>query len=161
PLRVPTGYHIGVTPDGRKLFTSISSNHGWLAHGAGESVVRWWDAATGKELLTKPAHEDRVEALCFTPDGRFLLSAANDAIGRMWDSARGRSLPRLPEHYRLALALVSAHGTFLSRGGDEQLNLYNWRTGQCLHRLVLPPEPGGVPDLGPTHNSIQAFVVSP
>jgi RNA polymerase sigma factor (sigma-70 family) len=161
PLRLDTAYHIGVTPDGGKLFTSISSNHGWLAHGPGESVVRWWDAATGKELMTKPAHEDRVESVCFTPDRRFLLSAANDASVRIWDIAGGRSLHRVPEHYASSLAIVSAQGTFLSGGGDDQLDLFDWRTGQRLHRLVVPPEPDGVPALMKAHNSIQAFVVSP
>src|SRR4029077_13038699 len=122
-LRLPTNLNVGVTPDGRKLFTSISSNHGWLAQGPGEAVVRWWDTATGKEVLTKSAHEDRVESVCFTPDGRSLLSAAHDNTVRIWDIARGRSLHRMSDagYYTSSLAIVSAQGTFLSGGGDDQL----------------------------------------
>jgi RNA polymerase sigma factor (sigma-70 family) len=160
PVPLTTCFHVGVTPDGAKVFTSISSNHGWLAHGPGESVVRWWDATTGKELMTQPAHEDRVEAVCFTPDGRFLLSAANDASVRIWDIASGRSLHQISGHYASSLSIVSARGTFLAGGGDDQLRLYDWRTGQRLRSFVVPLGLGGIPALGPTFNSIQTFVVS-
>jgi RNA polymerase sigma factor (sigma-70 family) len=121
-LHLPLPYHVGVTPDGGKVFTSASSNHGWLAHGPAEAVVRWWDVTTGNELMTKPAHEDRVESACFTPDGRFLLSAAHDDTVRVWDLASARSLRRVsPEgRHARALSVVSSQGTFLSGGGGWQ-----------------------------------------
>jgi RNA polymerase sigma factor (sigma-70 family) len=163
PLRVSSDYHLGVTPDGRKLFTSISSNHGWLAHGPGESVVRWWDAATGNELMTQPAHEDRVESLCFTPDGRFLLSSAHDDTMRVWDLDAARSLHRVPPEgrYFRALSVVSPQGTFLAGGGDDKLHLYNWITGRRLQSFVPPPEPDNVPAIMQAFNHVRAFVVSP
>jgi RNA polymerase sigma factor (sigma-70 family) len=162
PLHLPSSYHLGVTPDGGKLFTSTSSNHGWLAHGPAEAAVRWWDATTGKELMTKPAHEDRVECVCFTPDGRFLLSAAHDDTLRVWDVASARSLHRVsPEgRYATALSVVSSQGTFLSGGGDDKLCLYNWVTGRCLDSFASPPEPEKVPVMMKSSNHISAFIVS-
>jgi RNA polymerase sigma factor (sigma-70 family) len=163
PLRVSSDSHLGVTPDGRKLFTSISSNHGWLAHGPGESVVRWWDAATGNELMTQPAHEDRVESLCFTPDGRFLLSSAHDDTMRVWDFDAARSLHRVPPEglYLRALSVVSPQGTFLAGGGDDKLCLYNWKTGRILQTFAAPTQPDNATEMSKSWNHLSAFVVSP
>jgi WD40 repeat protein len=156
PIRLTHSWRLGVTADGGKLYTSTTYNHGWLAHGPDEAVVRWWDAATGKELLTKPAHEDRVESVCFTPDGRFLLSAAHDDTMRVWDIASGRSLHRLSDegHYAMALSIVSAQGAFLSSGRDDRLSLYDWRTGRRLQSFAPPAEPA-------RSNELVAFVISP
>jgi hypothetical protein len=124
--------------------------------------VRWWEVTTGKELMTKPAHEDRVESVCFTPDGRFLLSAAHDDTVRVWDIAGGRSLHRVsPEgHYARALSVVSSQGTFLSGGGDDKLRLYDWETGRRLQTYAPPPEPANVPAEMKSCDHVSAFAVS-
>ena len=163
PVRSRPCWNIGVSPDGGKVFTSATSNHGWLAHGADESVVRWWDATTGTELLTKPAHEHRVESVCFTPDGRFLLSAAHDDTVRVWDIGSARSLHRVANggHYATALSVVSPQGTFLSGAGDDRLCLYDWVTGRRFQSLAPPPESDQVPAIMKAHNQVRAVVVSP
>jgi RNA polymerase sigma factor (sigma-70 family) len=163
PIRVPSSFNFGVTPDGSKLYTSISSNHGQLGHGPGESVVRWWDVATGKELMTQPAHEDRINSLCFTPDGRFLLSAGHDRAVRVWDVASARNLRRVEDegHYPTKLSVVSAQGTFLSAGGGDELCLFNSATGRRLQSLGLPPKPRAANAILEPYHRVNDFVVSP
>src|SRR5262249_20662553 len=132
-------------------------------HGTCESVVRWWDATTGKELMTRPAHQHSVEAVCFTPDGRFLLSAAHDDTVRVWDIASARSLHRVSNEGRnaTALSVVSSQGKFLPGGGDEKLCLYDGVTGRRLQSFAPPREPDNVPAIRKAHNQVRAFVVSP
>jgi DNA excision repair protein ERCC-8 len=37
------------------------------------------------------AHNGAVTALCFTPDGKYLLSTSNDNRMRLWDVATGKN----------------------------------------------------------------------
>jgi WD40 repeat protein len=55
--------------------------------------VRFWDAATGRQVGPPLRHQQVVRALALSPDGRSLLSASWDRTVRLW--ALGRS-PRGP-----------------------------------------------------------------
>ena len=41
--------------------------------GSGDNTVRVWESATGKEVA-RMTHEDPVNAVSFSPNGRFVVS---------------------------------------------------------------------------------------
>ncbi len=57
-----------------------------------DRLVRVWDAATGRELLTLGGHDGRLTAVAFSPDGALLATASADGTARIWNTATGDSL---------------------------------------------------------------------
>jgi eukaryotic-like serine/threonine-protein kinase len=60
------------------------------ASGGEDGAVRLGDAATGQELARWQAHEAKVTALTYTPDGDALASGSGDGTGKLWDLPRIR-----------------------------------------------------------------------
>jgi WD40 repeat protein len=77
------------SPDGKHLVTALGDQGGFSQE---PSVVKLWDAATGKELATLQRHEWRIFNLQFTADGKRLVSASADGSVKVWDMEGNREL---------------------------------------------------------------------
>ena len=80
-------YRLAFSPDGKLL-----------AGRGSDQIVRVWEVATGKERFAIDAHEDRVQHISFTPDGKQLITASpglNEKI-MFWDVATGKEVRSLP-----------------------------------------------------------------
>ncbi|HEY7355013.1 MAG TPA: TIR domain-containing protein, partial [Ktedonobacterales bacterium] len=74
-------YAVAWSPDGSRL-----------ASASGDTTLRLWDAASGKELATLIGHTTGVMAVAWSPDGTRLASASGDKTMRLWDAASGQPL---------------------------------------------------------------------
>ena len=94
---------VAFSPDGRKLATTSGDDGMALApntsvmHAPGPlpsipGVVKLWDAATGKELLTLRGHAGGVFAVAFSPDGQRLATGSSDKTIKVWDTPATSSL---------------------------------------------------------------------
>jgi WD40 repeat protein/serine/threonine protein kinase len=66
-----------ISPDGHTL--AVADGH----------LVRLFDTATGKSLVSDPGHTRPLGALAFGPDGKLLASAESKAV-KIWDLATGK-----------------------------------------------------------------------
>lgn len=92
-------------------------------------VIKLWDAATGRELLTLAGQKD-VKGLAFSPDGKSLASTSSDGTIRIWSLSPGEeqitvSVPVAGFGTRV---VYNPHGQeILTNGGDGTATV--WAVG--------------------------------
>lgn len=135
-------------------FLATGSNH----------AAHIFDANTGKRVATfskdNGAPEEHhgtdryVRAVCFSPDGNWLITGAEDRMVRVWDVRSRKVKHRLIGHGTDIYSVdASANGQFIISGsGDKKAKLWNLETGKLLSTL------GG--EYGPS-DGITSVAVSP
>jgi WD40 repeat protein len=76
----------------REVTAVAYGRDGTLATAAVDGAVRLWDP-TGRET-GRLRHDDMVNALAFSRDGRYLATASSDRTARVWDLAGRREMVR-------------------------------------------------------------------
>src|SRR5437763_29065 len=84
------------------------------------------DGAAARLGTARWRHGEAVNALAFSPDGRFVATACGDGVARLWERKTGREVRRFEGHRGILRCVAfSADGTRLVTGGvDETLRLW-------------------------------------
>ncbi|HSF25135.1 MAG TPA: caspase family protein [Blastocatellia bacterium] len=143
----PSINSLGWSPDGRRLASAHWGMKGnFTDPNFGDNFsfedmtfsIKVWDTQTGAELSSLAGHNNFVNGLAFSGDGRVLASAGYDSTIKLWDLASGRELRTLTGHSGSIAALdFSADDRFIVSGSDDgSARLWNAQTGQMLATLV-------------------------
>jgi WD40 repeat protein len=127
-----------------------------LATGSSNYTVKLWHAASGTQRALLHDDRDRVMALAFAPDGRWLACGARDEppklweVGqprhgtiRMWDWERGASLVWAAHDDLMTHLSFGADGTLFSASLDGSARAWRW-DGDALHPLASVWHPAAV-----------------
>jgi WD40 repeat protein len=121
------------------LVSSVAlSSDGRLAlSGSGDSTVKLWEVASGREIRTLQGHTGQVGAVAFSPDNRFALSGGEDMTLKLWDLATGLVVRTFTGHTGwIGSVAFSADGKrALSGSRDRTLKLWEVATGRELETL--------------------------
>jgi WD40 repeat protein/transcriptional regulator with XRE-family HTH domain len=96
------------------------------------SVIKLWDAATRRELLTLSG-DPGVIGLAFNPDGKSLASTSFDGTVKIWDITPGKEkvvISAPAGGFGTRIAYKPDGGEIATTGGDGTATLWNIETGE-------------------------------
>ena len=133
-------HSVAISPDGNRI--AAGSRDGPLAC--------IWATATGK-LATSPirGHEDKIRAVSFSGDGRFLLTASDDGLVKVWNTAAAEpklervlqpAEPGVPTPKPVTTAAMSPAGSARVILGREDGQVELWELGAIKPRWTTQLE---------------------
>jgi RNA polymerase sigma factor (sigma-70 family) len=140
-------YTFAFSPDGRQIAVAYFGGALMLLNGrtcaerkrlvAGVNV-----ADIDRILITVGKPPNRIQALAFSPDGRWLASAGTDTDIYLWETATGKEVLRLPGHEAevSTLAFAPDGRTLFSYGQDGQGYLWDLAPRQSADSRVTLSE---------------------
>jgi len=114
-----------------------------VASGRLDGLVKVWEAQSGREVA-RMTHESWVEAVAFSPDGRYVASGSQDGTARVWEVKTGREVARMTHEswveavegvvYSVAF---SPDGKYVVSGnGDGTAWVWEAQTGREVARMT-------------------------
>ena len=108
-----------------------------IASASNDATVRIWDPRDGELLNSLREHHTNVRSVCFTADGKGVLSSGDGRHVSLSDVATGELLGRFEghEHPVIPLALSADGETLVSGGFGKTIRV--WDVGSFKQRAVL------------------------
>jgi WD40 repeat protein/serine/threonine protein kinase len=134
---------VAFSPGGRQALT-----------GSADGTAQLWDVDSGQPVFTEPLrHPDRIGAVAFSRDGKFLFTAIGNAEQhwgevRRWETETGKPIGRALQHYSAVLALAPSPDGQLVLTGSADRKAYFWDVGT------------GTPIGPPLHHGKQVLAVA-
>jgi WD40 repeat protein len=124
--------------DGKPIVkdATISSNQQWLVTVADyDNLIQVWNLNTGQEV-SQIMSEGNVNALTFSPDSKWLVTANDVGIIQVWDVATGRQLVRLVHEDAInAIAFNPTGNTLATADNNGTVRLWDVGTWEEITRL--------------------------
>ncbi len=151
---------LGNGPGDRCRSFALSANGKLLATAVnGKNAAQVWDLTTGQALsqpLPHPGDDYGLFHVCFSSDGRFLLTACKDGQARFWDWQAGAlACPTFPHRWEVWAVALTADGRYALTTNKEGLHVWELTTGK---RMAPPiPFPAGIQALARAPDGTRAY----
>ncbi|HCO93282.1 MAG TPA: hypothetical protein DIU00_04905 [Phycisphaerales bacterium] len=122
PVKHQSTLRVAISPDGSRFATA----------GYG-SIIRVWEAATGKLAYQPIVHGGIISALAFSPDGSWIVSGDNTRMALLWDAITGEPIGA-PMRQRNTICAVA-----FSPDGSQLLACSIEKTARLWDTATLKP----------------------
>ena len=125
---------VAFSPDGRRM----ASAYGQADKPIGGASV--WEAATGARMA-RLNYEGRVYAICFSPNGEWIVSGNDDDTARVWNAVTGQEAIRVSHPSQVNAVAYSPNGQWVASGygrrGEKTGGVIIWKaaTGEEIVRI--------------------------
>jgi WD40 repeat protein len=135
----------GMTSRGLSNVVAFNPNGNILASAGGTSRsnieelgIALWEVGSWKKLKTLIGHEDIIESLIFSADGKTLASSSWDKTIRLWDISNGKELRVLAGHtdHVTSIAFNPDSTLLVSGSQDNSVKVWDIVTGRLLRSFV-------------------------
>jgi WD40 repeat protein len=118
--------------DGGLLCAAVSPDDRFLVTGDRKGVVKVWDLASRRQVVTLPGHTDEVQQAVFSADGRALATCSKDRTVRLWEVATWGQRACLRGHLMTVRAVAFAPDgqRLASAGRDRRIVLWDLARGR-------------------------------
>ncbi len=115
-------WKVSFFPDGKRFAVASSSSS--------NPIVKIYETATAKEILTLKGHTKRVRALDVSPDGKTIATGSQDGNIIIWNAETGAELKRFSSEKPTEFQDVqfSKHGDKLAISGFDVLAVFDTKT---------------------------------
>lgn len=131
---VLTGHESDVTTMSFSPYGSI------LASGGSDRTVRLWDVMGGKPLAVLRGHLGPVLSVHFGAESQWLVSTSADSTIIFWDVKTKSARRVIPQSAPVATSAINANRDLLATVTQNQIKLWDCRTGLEIQRLAGDPE---------------------
>ena len=76
------------------------------------------NAASGKEIA-RMTHDNKVNSVAFSPDGKYVVSGSDDDTARVWEAATGMEIARMTYDGHVNSVAFSPDGKYVVSGSDD------------------------------------------
>ena len=135
---VKSGKVVGELRESRLAATMLAfSPDGRLLASAGARQIHIWNVAERKLLHSITGHEKSIQSICFSPNGKRLVSASVDDTLHIWDVETGTKLREIKTEQDgvYAVAWSPSGKTIASGGSDNTIKLWKPASGKMYARL--------------------------
>ena len=133
--------HIGQGYEGMIYCAALSTDNQWLAAAGAlgspsERAIRLYDFPSGEMAGNLKGHWNTINALAFSPDGRWLASGSSDNTVCIWDVHNKKKSRRLTGHAQQVYTLEWLDEQRIVSGSfDNTLIIWDAGQGRLLYRL--------------------------
>ncbi|KAG9439404.1 hypothetical protein H6P81_019569 [Aristolochia fimbriata] len=100
--------------------------NGLLAVVADDMVLHLYDVVSLRLVRRFVGHSDRITDLCFSEDGKWLLSSSMDRTLRIWDVILARQIDALQVDVAITALSLSPNMDVLATSHVDQIGVYLW-----------------------------------
>jgi U3 small nucleolar RNA-associated protein 21 len=119
----------------------LSRESGLAAVACDDFTVRVLDISTRRQVRTFSGHTNRITDMCFSPDGRWLVTASLDRSVRVWDLPMSRCLDWLAFSRVPVSVTFSPTAEYLVTAHADSVALYMWANKAHFGTVVLEGAP--------------------
>jgi WD40 repeat protein len=96
--------------------------------------IRLWDLETGKQVRKITVRSGHLGCVCFSPDGKRLLSAGHDLPLCIWDVETGKELKQIPENTFSAAFSPDGKRIVSASYRDHAARVWDAATGELVRK---------------------------